>query len=783
MTRWFLLLALLLGMASPALAADCTAPDANYKFVATTGNDTTGTGATGSPWRTIRKGVESLSAGKTLCIRGGTYTSASDVVDTQAYTVPSGNNTGWGTTYSGAVTIMAYPGETVTLKPPANAEVMRFTYANVSYVVVKNLILDMSNQTEPPVDPGTGYVFDRPAAIYVACCSSYLLFDGLDIGYTMTHAIQWSTNGDSDGKYDAHLTLQNSRIHDAGRSNGPGRGGNGINNGYGIYTFSSYNVLLDNEWVDNYASAINFYGDNGTIRGNRIHDNGWQRPNGPYSGINICSDAYYHPTTYEQYPCTNILISNNTVYSNSTVSGSGVQIYTHAQTVKLYNNTIDGNQNFGVNLQYCNSVEVKNNIIRGNGTNWRDEALDACAITCSYNLVPSSTPSGCTNGVTSSPVYTGTGNFLLVTGSAGINQGTTLADVPTDITGATRPAGVAYDIGAYETGATGTAVTITTTLLINGTKTVSYTQSAVATGGSGTFNACSVSAGALPTGLSVSIVSNECAISGTPSVAGKFAFTLQVCDNAGSPVCDTQAYSVSIADICSSSTSGSWTILGCPGESSITGSANATSHPITTTGADLAVCAVASDVSGTAPTFSDSKANSWTLTTTKTGTYGRVQVYYSRLTSVGVSHTFTVNTGGLNTYPTFLCGVFSGSLAAPSDAFASSSATASTSFAAGTILTSEAQQLVVQVLEIETTSITSVALGDSYTLYQRATTDTAFGIAFGWKTFATAATSTSPSWSWTPSADSASASASYLSVVAPDATPHLSPRLRLRIQR
>jgi hypothetical protein len=43
-----------------------------------------------------------------------------------------------------------------------------------------------------------------------------------------------------------------------------------------------------------------------------------------------------------------------------------------------------------------------------------------------------------------------TGDFSLQAGSAAIDAGTTVADVTDDITGARRPAGGAFDIGAYE---------------------------------------------------------------------------------------------------------------------------------------------------------------------------------------------------------------------------------------------------------------------------------------------------------------------------------------------
>lgn len=70
-------------------------------YVATTGNDSTGDGSIGTPWRTIQKGCDNLSAGDTLYIRAGTY-------HEQVNMERSG-------TSGSRITIKAYTGETVVL--------------------------------------------------------------------------------------------------------------------------------------------------------------------------------------------------------------------------------------------------------------------------------------------------------------------------------------------------------------------------------------------------------------------------------------------------------------------------------------------------------------------------------------------------------------------------------------------------------------------------------------------------------------------------------------------
>ena len=57
-------------VASPTPTPAPTGPD---HYVATTGNDTTGNGSAGSPWRTIQKAANSVSAGEVVSVGPGTY--------------------------------------------------------------------------------------------------------------------------------------------------------------------------------------------------------------------------------------------------------------------------------------------------------------------------------------------------------------------------------------------------------------------------------------------------------------------------------------------------------------------------------------------------------------------------------------------------------------------------------------------------------------------------------------------------------------------------------------
>jgi hypothetical protein len=85
---------------------------------------------------------------------------------------------------------------------------------------------------------------------------------------------------------------------------------------------------------------------------------------------------------------------------------------------------------------------------------------------------------------------------------------------------------------------------ITTTSLASGTEGDAYSRGISATGGVAprTF---AVHSGALPGGLSLS---SSGVLSGTPTAAGAYSFTVRVTDAAASPSTDDQAFSVTIAE-------------------------------------------------------------------------------------------------------------------------------------------------------------------------------------------------------------------------------------------
>src|SRR5207247_6573532 len=102
----------------------------NVYYVATTGSDSNA-GTLASAFRTVNKGVSVLTPGDTVFVRAGTYNEA-----LESSTMPGG------TSWSAPITIAAYPGETVTLRPTNSVRVIGFYTANQKYIIVKGFILD-----------------------------------------------------------------------------------------------------------------------------------------------------------------------------------------------------------------------------------------------------------------------------------------------------------------------------------------------------------------------------------------------------------------------------------------------------------------------------------------------------------------------------------------------------------------------------------------------------------------------------------------------------------------
>jgi parallel beta-helix repeat protein len=275
--------------------------------------------------------------------------------------------------------------------------------------------------------------------------TAYIIFDGLRINIApQPYEAVWIDNGAH------HIRIVNSEITGSVATAGLGLYGAGHheiinnwihNNGddqqfdHGIYVKSPGNLIQGNEIDHNAASAVSFYnngsdmGSGNVLNANRIHDN------------NLGVFAW---------DLSDAIVMNNAIYNNSSV---GISVNRGPNT-RVVNNTIVGNGSYAVDISSSSSVTVRNNILYNNGYTIQNGGSNTIV---DHNLCNS----GCS--INANPLFVSSTNFALQSGSPAIDTGASISLVTTDINGASRPQGTAYDIGAYEFGGSSPTPTATPT--------------------------------------------------------------------------------------------------------------------------------------------------------------------------------------------------------------------------------------------------------------------------------------------------------------------------------
>src|SRR5262249_25095435 len=113
-----------------------TGTGATY-YVATNGNDSS-FGTLSQPFRTISRGVTVLQPGDILYVRAGTYAEQLYCGSDNDVCIPSG------TSWSNPVTVAAYGGESVTIKPNSGLRVLNFG-SGQAYIIVRGFVIDATN--------------------------------------------------------------------------------------------------------------------------------------------------------------------------------------------------------------------------------------------------------------------------------------------------------------------------------------------------------------------------------------------------------------------------------------------------------------------------------------------------------------------------------------------------------------------------------------------------------------------------------------------------------------
>lgn len=402
------------------------------------------------PVCTIAQGrvlLNNAGGGNTLWIRAGNYGESIRV--TKANPLPSGSS--WAT----ATVVAGYSGETVQIsggqgidfpsQEPGNAAQEQL----FQYIILKNFKIVGGGAGAGAL--GCGY---SGLASRMECGAHFIRFDTIEV--SNLGGVGFCPGGAFGNGYGAtDLEYLNVTAHDGGGTSCPG----GQPNGHGFYT-NAERTLIDNahvynmtgyglqiydtgcpHTVDGSGNPIYDCGKDSVIRNSRFHHNG----SGGWGGVVIG-----HASGMQVY--------NNLIYENNV---NNLELaYASTRNTQVYNNTIYNSAN-GSGLHIANLASnsiIKNNIIINSRTPIQDGTSAPSVGTVFSNNLCNSANAGC--AIVATPAFTnaGGGDFTLLSGSRGINEGVALTlrnpdgsvYGPVDKAGAARNQGGAWDIGAYE---------------------------------------------------------------------------------------------------------------------------------------------------------------------------------------------------------------------------------------------------------------------------------------------------------------------------------------------
>ncbi|MBL8012665.1 MAG: right-handed parallel beta-helix repeat-containing protein [Candidatus Omnitrophica bacterium] len=400
-----LLILITMGLANSAWAA-------TY-YVSTSGNDLNNGSSAATAWRNPQKCVEPgspLVAGDICEIGDGTYTSSAVKGRVMAITSSSPQGTA-----GSPITIRAANPFGATLEAPdtfpgVNCNTTACPYAGIYISGSKYYVIE-------------GLQFTRPGSSYADLGSS--------AGITMFSV--------------TNITVRNNHFHDIGRNVCH----EGLKGQSGVFGGQTKNLLFENNILNKIGRLRN--GENGCVTTKFQHDHGIYLDESDNAMIrnNIFYDVNRGvPINIKAYSgvTSRLKIFNNTISGKSpTGSPKGqIAITNRATDIQIKNNIFNDPPDY-VFWWYITSV-VNNLVIENNLSN------STAATLINPYLQPSSGIIYTNNTLNTDPLLwdPANGDFGLKLLSPAIDAGTTLSEVTQDFTGAARPNGPAYDIGAFE---------------------------------------------------------------------------------------------------------------------------------------------------------------------------------------------------------------------------------------------------------------------------------------------------------------------------------------------
>ncbi|MCC6748960.1 MAG: right-handed parallel beta-helix repeat-containing protein [Deltaproteobacteria bacterium] len=441
-----------------ALAASlaCEAHAATY-YVATTGNDSTGTGSTNAPWKTIGRASGELVAGDILEVRAGTYT--------EQVSLDNGGSA------ASPVTVRAAAGATVVIAGRRTTTPHLPTTADQALVQITDDYITFSG-FEVRDSWGHGIVVDNANGVKVLDCRVH---DNGGEGIMFTAAAAAPI---ASGTIQGNTVYQNVQSNAAHATNPPL---------HGITLDYANNVqVLNNTVYQNHHTGLYVNTSAGAVlRGNTIYDNVHHNLYVDHAtGASIAQNRVYCTTgagydfqghrangiavedgsTSTGHTVMNNLVrncANNFSWINSGDAGTGMK------NVVVANNTLVHAELLGmfIDTGAHSGSSIVNNLVLQTATvgDTIDVSTPATGIGFSHNnwrggVNPVASPDPPVNPATDVTADCGLANpstpdaasFRLGASSPCVNRGTASARVTTDYFGTARPQGPAYDIGAHE---------------------------------------------------------------------------------------------------------------------------------------------------------------------------------------------------------------------------------------------------------------------------------------------------------------------------------------------
>lgn len=391
----------------------------NNYYVAPNGSDGNN-GSLNRPWATVNHGGGKAKPGDTVFIRGGIYNEG-EIWLRADY--------GHGGTQGKLLTIKAYPGEKPTFVNGNRPFIIECDYIRVEglhFTNGKGISVRGLNRNTIQIKnnsfTGSGYAWGA-----VDCQGNNILIEGNECNLKGNIV---GTQGHC--YYVSHGTNVIVRDNIAKGATG-----------YGIHIFDQRR----SEDPPSFERLIR----NVLVEGNVIADSE-QR-----SGIVIAA--------YDHASIENVIVRNNVIFNNAYF---GIFVPGLAQNIKIYSNTIFGNKvGTAVYIKGKNNevrnLRITNNILDVSGVQVGSPLLfhviseDHNSEVVLGNNLYWPKPVRLKNVVDSNPIIGDplfvnikSGDFHLKEGSAAIDEGIFLEDVPKDRDGISRPQNSAFDIGAYE---------------------------------------------------------------------------------------------------------------------------------------------------------------------------------------------------------------------------------------------------------------------------------------------------------------------------------------------